>query len=453
MPIRTVPGFGFTYYLVCVDDTGAERTDDPDGIDGHMIPRVTEALAEEPFTDVFLMSHGWMGDVPAAIRQYDRWIGAMATCKEDIERASQVHPEFRPFLIGFHWPSLPYGDEELSAGSGVSFSTPDTGAIAAPDTEALIGTYADRIANTPAARKALETIFAAAAADTAPPELSPEVVEAYRVLDRESGLGSGGPGNGPGSDREPFDPEAAYQSALEESEVSFGSFGSFGLGPVLGILQSLSFFKMKDRARMVGETSVHTLLATLQRVAKEKGSDVRFHLMGHSFGCIVMSATLAGPPGGAMAEPVHSAFLAQGAVSFWSYCSDIPHAKGSPGYFRSIIDAKRVSGAIVTTQSEHDTAVCTGYRKACFVRGDVAFAPGEFPKYGALGAFGARGPGVEAVDLKMLDWNQPYDFERGKIYNIESSQYIAEMQSLGSGAHNDIAHPQVSHAMWSAVLL
>jgi hypothetical protein len=450
MPINTVPGFGLTYYLVCVDGTGAERTDDPDGINGRMIPRVIDALAREPYTDVFLMSHGWMGDVPAAIRQYDRWIGAMAMCKDDIERATKIRPGFRPLLVGFHWPSLPYGDEEMSVGSGVSFSTPSACAAAAPHTAALIDAYADRIANTPAARKALETIFAAAAADMAPPELSPEVVEAYRVLDREAGLGSGGPANGPGSDREPFDPGAAYQSALEESEVSFGNFS---LGPVLGILQNLSFFKMKDRARMVGETSVHTLLATLQRAAKETGRDARFHLMGHSFGCIVMSAALAGPPGKATAEPVRSAFLAQGAVSFWSYCSAIPHAKGNPGYFRGIIDAGRVNGAIVTTQSEHDRAVCKAYPAACFVRGDVAFAPGEFPKYGALGAFGARGPGVEAVDLKMLDWNQPYAFERGKIYNIESSQYIAKMESLGSGAHNDIAHPQVAHAMWSAVLL
>jgi hypothetical protein len=450
MPIRIVPGFGLTYYLVCVDSTGAERLDDPDGVNGRMIPRITEVLAGEPYTDVFLMSHGWMGDVPAAIRQYDRWIGAMATCKDDLARASQVRPGFKPLLVGFHWPSLPYGDEEMAAGSGTSFSTPGVGGAAGTDTALLIEAYADRIAGTPAARKALETIFAAAAIDTAPPELSRDVADAYRVLDREAGLGAGGPASGPGGDREPFDPDAAYQTALEESEVSFGSFG---LGPVLSILQNLSFFKMKDRARLIGETSVHMLLATLQDAAKKSGRDVRFHLMGHSFGCIVMSAALAGPPGKATADPVHSGFLAQGAVSFWSYCTDIPHAKGNPGYFRSIIDARRVTGALVTTQSEHDTAVCKMYPLAVGVHGDVAFAPGDFPKYGALGAFGARGPGVNAVDLKMLDSNQPYSFERGNIYNIESSKYIAEMQSLGSGAHNDIAHPQVAHAMWSAVLL
>jgi hypothetical protein len=374
----------------------------------------------------------------------------MAACKDDLARASQVRPGFRPLLVGFHWPSLPYGNEEMVASGGVSFSAPGGGQAAAPDTAALIEAYADRIAGSPAARKALETIFAAAAIDTAPPELSREVAEAYRVLDREANLGAGGPAAGPGGDREPFDPDAAYQTALEDSEVSFGSFG---LGPVLSILQNLSFFKMKDRARAVGEASVHTLLATLQATARQSGRDVRFHLMGHSFGCIVMSAALAGPPGKATADPVHSAFLAQGAVSFWSYCTDIPHAKGNPGYFRSIVDHNRVAGAIVTTQSEHDTAVCRAYPLAVGVRGDVAFAPGEFPKYGALGAFGARGPGVNAVDLQMLDTSQPYDFQRGKIYNIESSRYIAEMQSMGSGAHNDIAHPQVAHAMWSAVLL
>ena len=452
MPIQTVPETDLTYYLVCVDRTGSERTDDPDGIDGCMIARVIEVLALEPCTDVFLMTHGWRGDVPAAIAQYDRWIAAMAACTGDVERAKVVRPGFKPLLVGLHWPSQPYGNEDLASGCGVSFSEPSVGpsTSAVPDTAALVDAYADRIADTPAARQALQTIFTAAAADVAPPGLSLEVVQAYRVLDLEAGLGSDGPAAEPGGDREAFDPEAAYQSVLEDSEASYGSFG---LGPVVKILQLLSFFKMKDRARMIGETSVHTLLATMQRVARESERDVRFHLMGHSFGCIVMSGALSGPPGRASAEPVHSAFLAQGAVSFWSYCSDVPHAKGSPGYFRNLVEGQRVTGAVVSTQSEHDAAVCDLYPAASFMRRDVAYAASEFPKYGALGAFGARGPGVDAIDLKMLDWDQPYEFKRGKIYNINSSQYIARDEGFGVGAHNDIAHPQVAHAMWSAVLL
>jgi hypothetical protein len=453
MPVRTIPGAGLDYYLVCVDGTGAERTDDPDGIDGRLIARVEEALAAQPYTDVFLMSHGWMGDVPAAVRQYDAWIGAMAACEDDLAWARRTRPGFSPLLVGLHWPSLPFGDEELGGGPDVSFATPVVGAVALPDTAALVDAYADRLADTPAARDALQTIFNAATTDTAPLELSDEVVEAYRVLDREAGLGSGGPANAPGSDRESFDPAEAYETAVdEEGDVSFG-IGRPLLGPVVGILRHLSFFKMKDRARTIGETSFHTLLGNLQRAAGQSGRDVRFHLMGHSFGCVVVSATLAGPAGAPDLDPVHSAFLAQGAVSFWSYCSQIPYAHGNPGYFRSIIDGRRVLGALVTTQSEHDTAVCKLYPAASFAGRDVVFAPGELPKYGALGAFGAQGEGVDPVALAMLESGQPYEFERGKVYNIDGSRYIAHMQSLGAGAHNDIAHPEVAHAYWSAALL
>jgi hypothetical protein len=452
VPVESVSGVDLAYWLVCVDGDGAERTDDLSGIDGRLIARVTDELAAEPYTDVFLMSHGWMGDVPAAVRQYDRWIGAMAACVDDLERAHRIRPGFRPLLIGFHWPSRPFGDEELGGNPGVSFSSQGSGAAALGDTPPLIDAYAERIADTPAAREALRTIFDSAAANMAPCELSPEVVAAYLVLDRESGLGSGDPASAPGSDREPFDPAMAYAGVRDETEVTFG-VGSFALSPVVGILRNLSFFKMKDRGRMIGETSLHTLLADLQRVARDSGRDVRFHLMGHSFGCVVVSAALAGPPGGATADPVHSAFLAQGAVSFWSYSSAIPYANGSPGYFRSVIDTRCVTGALVTTQSEHDTAVCKLYPAASFVRDEIMFAPGELPKYGALGALGALGDGVDAVGLKMLGADERYAFERGRVYNLDGSRYIADMRSLGSGAHNDIAHPEVAHAMWSAVLL
>src|SRR6266550_493211 len=99
MPVRTLPEVGLEYYLVCVDGIGAERTEDPDGVEGRLIPRVAEALAGGPYTDVFLMSHGWMGDLPAAVRQYDRWVVAMAACRGDLERARRVRPGFRPLLV------------------------------------------------------------------------------------------------------------------------------------------------------------------------------------------------------------------------------------------------------------------------------------------------------------------------------------------------------------------
>jgi hypothetical protein len=60
---------------------------------------------------------------------------------------------------------------------------------------------------------------------------------------------------------------------------------------LLAPLRTLSFWKMKDRARDFGESGSFNLLSQLQQACSEK---VRFHLMGHSFGCIVVTATLCG---------------------------------------------------------------------------------------------------------------------------------------------------------------
>jgi hypothetical protein len=174
--------------------------------------------------------------------------------------------------------------------------------------------------------------------------------------------------------------------------------------------------------------------------------------MGHSFGCVVMSATLAGPSSGnALVRPVDSVALLQGALSLWSYASDIPHAPGQPGYFHRIFSEGRVAGPFVTTQSEHDTAVGTMYPLAAGAARQVNFAPGELPKYGALGTYGVRGPGPDIVDMDMLPADGSYGFAAGKVYNLNSSQYICTMESRSSGAHSDLAHPEVAHAVWEAV--
>ena len=406
-----------------------------------MSQRVLEVLKTEPITDVFLISHGWLGDIPDAIRQYDKWIGSMAGNTADIQRVRQARPGFRPLLIGLHWPSKPYGEEDVS--QSASFAAPEAGGASPLDE--MIDEYAQKLGDTPATRQALQTIFAAAIEDVAPSTLPAEVIEAYQVLDREAALGSGDVAGDPGADREPFDPEATYQAANDESV----SFGGFGLGAVLAPLRTMSFWKMKDRAAKFGASGSFQLLRRLQSATSNK---VRFHLMGHSFGCVVMSATLAGPPSGnALVRPVDSVALLQGALSLWSYASDIPPAPGQPGYFHRIFSEGRVAGPFVTTQSEHDTAVGTMYPLAAGVARQVNFAPGELPKYGALGTYGVRGPGPDIVDMDMLPADGSYHFAAGKVYNLNSSQYICTMESRTSGAHSDLAHPEVAHAVWEAV--
>lgn len=434
MPIENVPNTGLKYYLVAFDAAGSERVEDSGQ---RLSEAVVAAVRDQPVTDVFLMSHGWQGDVPAARDQYGRWIGAMASCTADVEKLKQARRGFSPLLVGLHWPSLPWGNEGLG-GAAVSFALGLGQAV-----EGLVDQYAQRIADTQGARQALRTIFDAAA-EKVTASLPPEVRDAYEQLDRESRLGAEGVGAPPGADRDPFDPDAVFATARSAAS----SFGLINRDDLLAPLRTLSFWKMKDRARQFGESGGCGLLNALLQAAADR--DVRFHLMGHSFGCIVVSACLAGPPGGpGLVGPVHSLALVQGALSLWSYCSEIRAARGRPGYFRAVVDG-RVKGPIITTRSVHDTAVGRWYPLAAAAARQVVFAaPGELPTYGGVGSFGAQGEGLELTDGLMLEADGSYGFQGAKVYNLECSGVIRNGGGF-SGAHSDIAHPEVAHAVWQA---
>lgn len=435
MSVETTPQSKLKYFLLAFDAQGNERTDDPDG---KMSAKLIEALQRDPVTDVFILSHGWQGDVPGGRAQYNNWIEAMASCTADLDEMKRARPGFHPMIIGLHWPSKAWGEEEFGGGDGqVSFGLPTSDPV-----ETLVDQYAERLDATPEVRTALRTIIVSAMQETAPDQLPPEVRDAYLVVDANSSLESKGEGADPGADREAFDPDKVYEAAQEQL-----SFGGFSLGGLLSPLRTLTFWKMKDRAKKFGETSGFDLLQQIQKVAGEK---VKIHLMGHSFGCIVVSAILAGPDGrGSLVRPVDSLALIQGALSLWSFCSEIPNVKGRSGFFRSIIEARKVRGPIITTMSALDTAVGRFYPLGAGARGDVSFAPGELPKYGAVGKWGIRGSGLKIVDLEMQPANVPYQMESGTVYNLESTGYIREGGGF-SGAHNDIARPEVAHAFWSA---
>lgn len=440
MPVEGVPNTDLSYYLVAFDADGRERNDDPDGM---MSQRVCADLAREPVTDVFLFSHGWKGDIPSARKDYADWLTVAAACVGDLDQLREQRPGLRSVFIGLHWPSQPWGDEEFTLDAeAVSFATGDP-----PVAEVLVDRYAKRIADTPTARQALRTIFNASQ-QPPPPKIPEEVRAAYVTLNREAGLGSDGPGAEPGADREAFDPEDRYQLAQEEAPVSFGLGEAVG-NLILSPLRQLSFWKMKERARQFGESGAHALLRGLQ----ETQENIRLHLMGHSFGCIVMSAAVAGPTGGAsLPRPVQSLVLVQGALSLWSYCADIPYRRGRPGYFRPLMAGNRVAGPIVTTQSRFDLAVGRWYPLGAGAARQVDFAPNELPRYGGVGTFGLQGPGLDPVSLDMQGADQPYDFQAGRVYNLESSNVIRNGGGA-SGAHSDIAHPQVSHVIWAAALV
>jgi len=437
MPFQTIEDLGTRYALVSFDKSGTERSDDPDGKNGQMSARVVETAAQDKPTNIFLFSHGWKGDVPAAIDQYDRWIGAMVKLPADAQRVAQAVSGFKPMWIGVHWPSQPWGDEEF--GSDVSFAF--SGGV---DVNALLETYVERLGDTPAIRSALTRIFDSARKNAAAFQLPDDARAAYHELNSALGLGASGEGGGPGEDREPFDPDQAFS----DSQSPAADFGGLNLGGILSPLRQLSFWTMKKRANTIGEAGMHNFLKQILVAAPA----AKVHLMGHSFGCIVMSSMLGGPGGAApLPRPVSSLTLAQGALSLWSYSPDMPVRKGTPGYFHRNFSEGKVAGPLLTTRSKFDRAVGTFYPLAAGALNQVAFELGAPPTFGGMGSFGIQGV-TGAVDGKLQASTAEYGFQPKKIYNLDGNQYIVKGDGV-SGAHSDIDGPEVAHAMWQAALV
>jgi len=434
MPIRRVPNSDVDYLLISFDAEGRERTEP----DGTMLSKTALARVADPasgITDVFFTSHGWKGDVPAAIDQYDRWIGAMVALEADRAYARQRRPGFNPLIIGLHWPSLPWGNEDLAD------------AVQDPPIEREVNAYAERIADTPTARDAIRSILQTASTTASSATLPDAARTAYSTLFRESKLAAGDVGAAPGADQDGFDPQAILEE--NNAEQSDGGFFSSIRDRLLSPLRQASFWAMKHRAHVFGERGGHDLLGALQTAAP---ATTRFHLMGHSFGCIVVSSTVAGgSTSKPLPRPVDSLLLVQGALSLWAYAPDIPYAQGTPGYFHPIVQKRLVKGPIVTTRSKFDTAVGRYYPQGAKLKRQYVLVDTTFPKYGGVGSFGIQGTAAQPQDLPIKPPTSAYGFKGGSIYNVEASRVIKASDGP-SGAHSDIAHPEVAHIFWEAVL-
>ena len=159
MAYVTIDDTDIQYGVICFDADGKDRTESS----GLISERLIEKTKSDAITDVFFFCHGWKGDVPAAIEQYDRWIKAFAK-SNDRQQATRMMPAFQPQFIGLHWPSLPFGDEEVSRAGFAG----TTGTLR---TEQMVELYVGRLGGAKELRVPLETIFAEARRNSFPAEL------------------------------------------------------------------------------------------------------------------------------------------------------------------------------------------------------------------------------------------------------------------------------------------
>ena len=118
------------------------------------------------------------------------------------------------------------------------------------------------------------------------------------------------------------------------------------------------------------------------------------------------------------------------------------------GFFRNVIERKRVSGPILITHTKNDLAVGVAYPLASRLSNTKAAMFGdEKDPYGGMGRNGAQfTPEAQgnAQNLAELSDQQPgpYTFTPHAVYNLKADAFI--------GDHSDICKHQVAYAVLKA---
>jgi pimeloyl-ACP methyl ester carboxylesterase len=193
----------------------------------------------------------------------------------------------------------------------------------------------------------------------------------------------------------------------------------------LNVLNFSTYFEMKDRAGSVGKSGVARLVDQLAAAVQ------KIHLIGHSFGGRVVAAAAAS----STTDRIASLSLLQTAFSHSGF------SKRSNGFFRTVVDRKRVHGPILVTHTPNDKAVGIAYPLASRINGDKAAAFGDKDDvFGGLGRNGAQQmPNGETIAGTLAPAGADYAFEPGKFFNLEASEFIKD--------HNNVTGREVANAI------
>jgi hypothetical protein len=242
------------------------------------------------------------------------------------------------------------------------------------------------------------------------------------------------------------DPRRDYQTLADvfgsappgSSTQSIGGWFGKAIGGAKDALRVLSYTVMKARAGDIGRAGLGPLLAALH----DRSTDVRVHLIGHSFGARLVSFALSGI-GSPAASPIASLLLLQGAFSHWSFAHAQDNPFGKAGALHTSAD--RVHGPLVATFSEHDWAVCRWYPRASFLARQDESDVDEDRRWMGMGADGFQAVAPAADRSMPASGGLDYGFTPGMFYRVNAANVINNVQTQSfSGAHSDIRHPAVA---------
>jgi hypothetical protein len=378
------------------------------------------ASAAESPTDVFVFSHGWKNNFADASQTYSAVIAQM-TGVADATPGLRPSP-YRPLAIGVIWPSKAWDEAAESAfESGASVAeNPNTSSMA----EAVYEALSPKRASPAGFRHDVLRMQQFLVKD----HLHGTDLDEFRSLLRRH------------ADR-PMLPE---DKSIFEADAPAGGLEGITSGgfSARDVFRTFTYWQMKKRAGVVGQVGVRAAVAAVQ----QRFPNTRVHLIGHSFGCKVVLAAVAGP-GEPLERPVQTVVLLQGAVSFEALAEQVT-GTDSPGGYHGALDATRVDGPIVATFSRLDKACGDAYPLASRVANQTGELEALFDRFRALGAVGAGGVTANLDHhLAMLETGKTYAFSGRGVWSVDGGTSPAAFIT----GHSEIRSPQVAWLIWSAV--
>jgi hypothetical protein len=259
MPVETVPTNPPTnYFLVAYGDDLTERTENEGKLTDSILERLrTDAQGDRAIRHVFILSHGWRADVPAARRHYEGWIRLMVD-----NRPADAQGE--SFIIGLHWPSEPFGDENFE---------PRLLGAAQESLDHFAQFYANKLSHENQEKLAdvIRHLVQTHPIDARQLGAARDDVNMVARFEQMIGLEAGS-----------LDRFKQCVQRLWETQKQFaGELEAIGNDLNKWYVRMASFWKMKQRAFDFGSSSAAELLTAIIATAHP---NVRIHLVGHSFG-------------------------------------------------------------------------------------------------------------------------------------------------------------------------
>jgi hypothetical protein len=406
--------------------------------------------AKKP-TDLIVISHGWNNDMAEAEDLYSELLTNANNLLKEGKLPGLAARKFA--VLGVLWPSKKFAESDLIPGNAAGAGDSVDVKALSKQLDAMKGGFdSDKEAETLEVMKALlpklknsdtacEDFVKLArslvnpsstdAGDGADRFFSEQPLKIFKKLEKPVSFVQSAPATG----------TTGAAAGLSAAALGIGDFFSGIHSAARNVLNLTTYYQMKQRAGIIGSTALNPML----RAIEQQNPQLHIHLIGHSFGGRLVTATAAGT-GDVTILKAHSMTLLQAAFSHYGFAKNWDK-KNHDGFFRRVVDNHAISGPIAITHTVSDKAVGMAYPLASLLAGQNAAGLGDKDSdYGGIGRNGAQKT-PEAIDGNLVVVGEKYIFMAGKLHNLNALNSAGDLIK----SHGDVRNRDVAYTVLSAI--